>query len=966
MAKPEQATGHKLQQLPGFGTSSPFSQPPKSVHSSNNSASSSPTAPNGAQMSSLTTVTGRNILHERLPGPSSFIAAAAHNNSNNNNSSSSNRMAGPAYNGIPGGGSRRASGMPPEKTPVGRSGVFGDYGGGDQFYRRHSVDMGVSQHSVPRPRFQQHMPQPLQYSQHQLQYQHQPLHQQSLQYQQQSQQPPQHHVISPPTRYGSRAEAASPHPLSFNQTAGNLSPTGSGESGTMDSETHSMTNSRSRSPAEGSLKRSAPDDNDDDSPSPLLDNDDCPHGSGIATSDKPYACDQCELTFSRQHNLKSHALTHSTERPFSCPICQTPFRRQHDLKRHMKLHTGEKPHTCTNCGRSFARLDALNRHMRAENFHACNQAAKKARTAVAPKQYVDPRQKSVAAAFMEQRRASTTIVAGDAGWSHWSHRPSMAADEAMLRRMQAQFGVGPGHPQQQQKGKCYGADVASQSSVNPHSLIQQQQQQQRAYMSAGNVPQPPPPPHAKPWSSYNNTNTQPAQSVTATPTPPASSHLQQRPTSLSARPSRLPNGLLNSPSNLPPPPPPPAGSDHSTSRRFSPERNSGAAWQGAIPFAPTTATAAVGNSGLGINTGPGGGASSSAVLANSLRQNYISQQVPGTQAPLPPPMLTMHTQPLMLPPPTAVGNSSNSSGHGPLAQNIRLPPIEYGLLRRHSLAVTSHLERYRARDATPPLPLVEESTDAVEAAGEDPALDPAVMAKEMADGSRLPPPYHGGQAVSGGYGSGGRSAVQQQPLSQQMALHEERALPPLRGPGLGLGIAPAPLPVSFLNYSPSVRVNNGNSGSSGSISGGGTGLKSTLITAVEAAINNDDGMGEGSRSRRGSVYSNAAVVSANESFMDTRRSSIIALTNPQSEMDVRVENNELKRRLDEMEAKYLKEVERLNYVVRGLEAERNALRGGVTELHRGGGEMMEMSPPVGVHRVSAGAGLQSNAPLSSV
>ncbi|KAJ1937792.1 hypothetical protein GGF37_005064, partial [Kickxella alabastrina] len=697
--------------------------------------------------------------------------------------------------------------MPPEKTPVGRSGVFGDYGGGDQFYRRHSVDMGVSQHSVPRPRFQQHMPQPLQYSQHQLQHQHQPLHQQSLQYQHQPQQPPQHHVISPPARYGSRAEAASPHPLSFNQTAGNLSPTGSGESGTMDSETHSITNSRSRSPAEGSLKRSAPEDNDNDSSSP---------------------------------------------------------------------------------------------HMRAENFHACNQAAKKARTAVAPKQYVDPRQKSVAATFMEQRRASTTTVAGDAGWSHWSHRPSMAADEAMLRRMQAQFGVGPGHPQQQQKGKYYGADVASQSSVNPHSLTQQQQHQ-RAYMSAGNVPQQPPSLHAKPWSSYNNANTQLAQSVTAAPTPPTSSQLQQRPTSLSARPSRLPNSLLNSPSNLPPPPPP-AGGDHSAGRRLSPERNSGAAWQGAIPSAPVTATAAVGNSGLGINTGLGGGASSSAVLANSLRQNYISQQVPGTQAPLPPPMLTMHTQPLMLPPQTAVGNSSNSSGHGPLAQNIRLPPIEYGLLRRHSLAVTSHLERYRARDATPPLPLVEESTDAVEAAEEDPALDPAVMAKEMTDGSRLPPPYHGGQAVSGGYGSGGRPAVQQQPLSQQMALHEERALPPLRGPGLGLGIAPAPLPVSFLNYSPSVRANNSNSGSIGSISGGGTGLKSALITAVEAVINNDDGMGAGNGSRRGSVYSSAAAVSASESFVDTRRSSIIALTNPQSEMDVRVENSELKRRLDEMEA----------------------------------------------------------------
>ncbi|KAJ2841008.1 hypothetical protein GGI22_008097, partial [Coemansia erecta] len=131
--------------------------------------------------------------------------------------------------------------------------------------------------------------------------------------------------------------------------------------------------------------------------------------------DKPYACDQCELTFSRQHNLKSHALTHSTERPFSCNVCHTPFRRQHDLKRHMKLHTGEKPYKCTNCERSFARLDALNRHMRAENFHACNQAAKKARTSVMvldrASRLKSGSSASASVAYLEQRRASTTTTA---------------------------------------------------------------------------------------------------------------------------------------------------------------------------------------------------------------------------------------------------------------------------------------------------------------------------------------------------------------------------------------------------------------------------------------------------------------------------------------------------------------------------------------------------------------------------
>ncbi|OLY79748.1 Transcriptional regulator CRZ1 [Smittium mucronatum] len=94
---------------------------------------------------------------------------------------------------------------------------------------------------------------------------------------------------------------------------------------------------------------------------------------------KKYTCDICFSSFSRQHNLKSHTLTHSTERPFVCEICSKSFRRQHDLKRHKKLHTGERPHTCSICGRGFARLDALNRHMRAENMQSCSGTPRRGR-----------------------------------------------------------------------------------------------------------------------------------------------------------------------------------------------------------------------------------------------------------------------------------------------------------------------------------------------------------------------------------------------------------------------------------------------------------------------------------------------------------------------------------------------------------------------------------------------------------
>ena len=90
---------------------------------------------------------------------------------------------------------------------------------------------------------------------------------------------------------------------------------------------------------------------------------------------KANKCPHCDAQFTRQHNLKSHLLTHSQEKPFVCDSCNMRFRRLHDLKRHSKLHTGERPHICPKCDRKFARGDALARHAKGQGGCAGRRAS---------------------------------------------------------------------------------------------------------------------------------------------------------------------------------------------------------------------------------------------------------------------------------------------------------------------------------------------------------------------------------------------------------------------------------------------------------------------------------------------------------------------------------------------------------------------------------------------------------------
>ncbi|KAJ1727951.1 hypothetical protein LPJ72_005686, partial [Coemansia sp. Benny D160-2] len=208
MARPEQAAGHKFQSFAsGFGSTSPFSQPPKSGSSSSSGAgvaagiggsggtASPPTAlspgapPHSAsasataagpmartlalgsaaspsmarglttgRMSSMGSDTTHSPPFGSAGSPRSTYTASFGQHQQNQHQHQHQQSQAPQPPSSAFAVGRRASGyLPPEKTAVGRSGVFdnmygtGAAGGGDPYYRRHSVDMGISaQHSPPR------------------------------------------------------------------------------------------------------------------------------------------------------------------------------------------------------------------------------------------------------------------------------------------------------------------------------------------------------------------------------------------------------------------------------------------------------------------------------------------------------------------------------------------------------------------------------------------------------------------------------------------------------------------------------------------------------------------------------------------------------------------------------------------------------------------------------------------------
>ncbi|ORZ24285.1 hypothetical protein BCR42DRAFT_88502 [Absidia repens] len=63
-------------------------------------------------------------------------------------------------------------------------------------------------------------------------------------------------------------------------------------------------------------------------------------GSTKKKAKKVHHCPHCNHTSNRANNMKEHILTHDPHRPklFACNTCQKSFARKHDMKRHAKSH----------------------------------------------------------------------------------------------------------------------------------------------------------------------------------------------------------------------------------------------------------------------------------------------------------------------------------------------------------------------------------------------------------------------------------------------------------------------------------------------------------------------------------------------------------------------------------------------------------------------------------------------------
>lgn len=72
-----------------------------------------------------------------------------------------------------------------------------------------------------------------------------------------------------------------------------------------------------------------------------------------------FVCEECGKSFSENHRLKQHMMTHTGDRPHDCHICGKAFARRTAYRQHLLIHTGKRPYICDICGKAFTQKPGL-------------------------------------------------------------------------------------------------------------------------------------------------------------------------------------------------------------------------------------------------------------------------------------------------------------------------------------------------------------------------------------------------------------------------------------------------------------------------------------------------------------------------------------------------------------------------------------------------------------------------------